>query len=140
MNLKLAGHQRVDVESLLAATMLTPASSTHHLRASIRVSQVSISRRLPTVSEAPENALISLFVLYHPKVLHLRAKGAMKPLHQGGCFYRQRPGMFSPVFRDTVGESRRKGTALVLATLRRTPSIAGYKHTSPARSAVHRMG
>jgi hypothetical protein len=49
-------------------------------------------------------------------------------------------GMFSPGSRETVGESRREGTALVLATLRRTASIAGYIHTSPARCAVHRMG
>jgi hypothetical protein len=34
-------------------------------------------------------------------------------------------GMISPGSRETVGESRRKGTALVLATLRRTASIAG---------------
>jgi hypothetical protein len=47
------------------------------------------------------------------------------------------PKQYVPGLRDTVGE---KDAANVLATLRRTPSIAGYIHTGPARCAVHRMG
>jgi hypothetical protein len=74
--------------------------------------------------------------------MHARAsiRQAQLQLSEANTKPSQTSSMFSPVFRDTVGETRRKGTALVLATLGRTPSIAGDKHTSPARSAVHRIG
>jgi hypothetical protein len=57
-----------------------------------------------------------------------------------GCRFDSEPKQYFPGFRGTVGESRRKDAADVLAALRRAPSIAGYIHTSPARYAVHRMG